>query len=183
MHSGPCGHPVNITSSDEYPLHGRLNLTTSAPLGNFIESQFGSWYQFLTVLGLISAILTMAVAILKDVLPQFRMLDSIKNAIGIVSVPAEGMIAILYWGLRAYDPKLLLQDDPKYRIPLPLDLSLYAATVLKPYAMPKIAICSHAVPAAILWIDFLLFSPPYSEKSRPLLLSGTCSLRRSTMSS
>lgn len=51
-------------------------------------------------------------------------LDYLKNTIGIISVPAEGLISVLYWGLRAIDPSLLMPPDPKYAIPLVLDLSL-----------------------------------------------------------
>lgn len=39
-------------------------------------------------------------------------------------MPAEGLISVLYWGLRAYDPALLVPPDPRFQIPLPLDLSL-----------------------------------------------------------
>lgn len=68
--------------------------------------------------------LTMSLAIVKDVIPSLRIVDHLKNACGIISVPAEGLIAVLYWGLRAYDPSLLVPPDPKFQIPLPLDLSL-----------------------------------------------------------
>ena len=30
----------------------------------------------------------------------------------------------------------------------------------------------HAIPAILLWIDFLFLSPPFSKKSNPLLLSS-----------
>jgi len=49
----------------------------------------------------------------------------VKNAIGIISVPMEGLISVLYWGITAYDPDLMVPPDPKYKIPLSLDLSLY----------------------------------------------------------
>ena len=68
--------------------------------------------------------LTTGLAIVKDLVPSLRFVDNLKNACGIVSVPAEGLIAVLYWGLKAYDPSLLVPPDPKYQIPLPLDLSL-----------------------------------------------------------
>lgn len=97
---------------------------------------------------------SMAVAIMKDLLPQMKVFDLIKNSLGIVSVPLEGLISVLYWGLRAYDPKLLVPPDPRYQIPLVMDLSL------------------HALPAFLLWIDFLFLSPPFSATSRPILLSG-----------
>jgi len=129
------------------------NMKAPSPLGNYITTQTGSWYQFLTVLGLCSAIITMSLAVLKDLIPSWKLLDVAKNTIGIVSVPVEGLISVLYWGLRAYDPALLVPPDPRYQIPLPLDLSL------------------HAVPALILWIDFLFLSPPFSKKSRPWFLS------------
>jgi hypothetical protein len=75
---------------------------------------------------LCSAIVTMGLAIVKDIAPSLHFVDHLKNACGIVSVPAEGLIAVLYWGLKAYDPSLLVPPDPKYQIPLALDLSLCA---------------------------------------------------------
>jgi len=51
-------------------------------------------------------------------------LDYMKNTLGIISVPAEGLISVLYWGIRSYDPKLMLPPDPRFQIPLALDLSL-----------------------------------------------------------
>ena len=55
-------------------------------------------------------------------------MDNLKNAVGIVSVPTEGVISVLYWGMRAYDPSLLMPPDPRYQIPLALDLSLFVMT-------------------------------------------------------
>ena len=45
---------------------------------------------------------------------------------GIISVPAEGLISVLYWGIRAYEPALMAPPDGKFIIPLALDLSLLA---------------------------------------------------------
>lgn len=50
--------------------------------------------------------------------------DFLKNSLGIVSVPLEGLISLLYWGIKAYDPSLMVPLDPKFHIPLQLDLSL-----------------------------------------------------------
>ncbi|KAK9898777.1 hypothetical protein P389DRAFT_193797 [Cystobasidium minutum MCA 4210] len=130
------------------------SLKTPSPIANFIQNQYGTWYQFLTVLGLCCAMGSMAVATLKDLLPQVKAFDVVKNSLGIVSVPLEGLISVLYWGLRAYDPKLLVPPDPRYQIPLVMDLSL------------------HALPALLLWIDFLFLSPPFSAASSPILLSS-----------
>ena len=100
------------------------NLSQPSAIATYISKQTGGWNQFLTVLGLKSAIVTMALAALKDLLPGLRVLDTLKNAFGLVTVPLEGMIAVLYWGLKAYNPDLLMPPDPRFRIPLALDLSL-----------------------------------------------------------
>lgn len=42
-------------------------------------------------------------------------------------MPTEGVISVLYWSMRAYDPSLLMPPDPRYQIPLALDLSLFVA--------------------------------------------------------
>ena len=43
---------------------------------------------------------------LMNVLPSA--FDTIKTALQIIIVPAEGIVSVLYWGMSAYDPSLLV---------------------------------------------------------------------------
>ena len=67
----------------------------------------------------------------------------------------EVLISVLYWGLRAIDPKLVLPEWAE-ELPFSIDFSF------------------HAAPAIALVLDLLFFSPPYTVGALPALgLSGT----------
>lgn len=81
-------------------------------------------------------------------------LFQMKNILSVASAPMECLISLLYWGLRAIDPKLVLPD---WAPPLALSADL----------------SFHAMPAISLVIDLLFFSPPYTIAFLPALgLSG-----------
>lgn len=58
----------------------------------------------------------------------------------------------------AIDPALLVPPDPRYAIPLALDVSL------------------HLLPALFLWLDFLCFSPPMSDAVHPGIIATVATL-------
>ncbi|WPH01368.1 Hypothetical protein R9X50_00421100 [Acrodontium crateriforme] len=120
---------------------------------NPINDSYGWHMQYLTIIGLSLATATFAVGLLAD-LTLSRLLFRLKNVLSIASAPMECLITILYWGLRAIDPSLVLPD---WAAPLALtdDFSF------------------HLVPALALVIDLLFFSPPYVIAALPALgLSG-----------
>ncbi|KAK5107975.1 hypothetical protein LTR62_000520 [Meristemomyces frigidus] len=120
---------------------------------NPINESYGWHLQYLTIIGLSLAAITFTVGLLADLTMSPR-LFAFKNALSVASAPMECLISMLYWGLRAIDPKLVLPD---WAPPLPLltDLGF------------------HAVPAVSLVIDLLFFSPPYTIAFAPSLgLSG-----------
>ncbi|KAM0754999.1 membrane protein [Meredithblackwellia eburnea MCA 4105] len=133
-----------------------------SPASDFMKNQFGGHWAFLTVLGLAVSTATFAIALLKDIFPHIKAFDLLKTALMVVIVPAEGIIAILYWGMTAYDPTLLVPPDAEFQISLFLDIGL------------------HALPALFLWTDFLLFSPRMSKEVNPLLVSAMCLLGYTT---
>ncbi|KAL8276275.1 hypothetical protein RQP46_011303 [Phenoliferia psychrophenolica] len=133
------------------------NLFAPSAVTTFMETQFAGHWGFLTVLGLAVSTITVAVSLLKDAFPSVQAFDTIKTALQIMIVPAEGMVSVLYWGMSAYDPTLLVPPDADFQIPLALDLGL------------------HALPALFLWIDFLAFSPRMSKDANPLLICACTS--------
>ncbi|EMC91055.1 hypothetical protein BAUCODRAFT_160624 [Baudoinia panamericana UAMH 10762] len=120
---------------------------------NPVNDSYGWHLQYLTIIGLSLATITFAIALLADITLS-RRLFAFKNWLSVASAPMECLITMLYWGLRAIDPKLVLPDwaPPLSRI---ADLSF------------------HAAPSIALVTDLLFFSPPYTIAFLPALgLSG-----------
>ncbi|KAL1304601.1 hypothetical protein AAFC00_003570 [Neodothiora populina] len=120
---------------------------------NPVSEAFGSHWQHLTIIGLSLSTLTFLVGLLAD-LTLSRRLFTLKNVLSVASAPLEVLISILYWGLWTLDPKLVMPD---WAIVLPLHVDL----------------AFHAVPAIVLVLDLLFFSPPYAVGALPAFgLSG-----------
>ncbi|PNS17713.1 UPF0641 membrane protein [Sphaceloma murrayae] len=114
---------------------------------NKINESYGWHFQYLTIIGLSLTTFTFATGLLAD-LSSSRHLFTIKNILSIASAPMELLISLLYWGLRAIDPRLVIPPDLP-QLPLLADMSF------------------HLAPAALLIVDLLLFSPPYSISVLP----------------
>lgn len=102
---------------------------------------YGWHFQFLTILGLSVSLIAFVIGILSDLTLSSTLFD-MKNAICIVATPIEVLISLLYWGLRAIDPSLLMPDD--------MSIAL----------LPDMGF--HLAPAVFLTIDLVLFSPPWT---------------------
>lgn len=102
---------------------------------------YGWHFQFLTILGLSVSLIAFAIGILSDLTLSSTLFD-IKNAICIVATPVEVLISLLYWGLRAIDPSLLMPDEASIAL------------------LPDMGF--HLAPAIFLTIDLVLFSPPWT---------------------
>ncbi|KAK3677817.1 hypothetical protein LTR78_002667 [Recurvomyces mirabilis] len=119
----------------------------------YSNTSYGWHLQYLTIIGLSLAAVTFFIGLLAD-LTMSRWLFAAKNALSVASAPMECLISMLYWGLRAIDPKLVL---PGWTPPMALHTDLGF----------------HAVPAIALVTDLLFFSPPYTIAFVPALgLSG-----------
>ncbi|KAI5479679.1 hypothetical protein MNV49_003189 [Pseudohyphozyma bogoriensis] len=129
-------------------------LFAPSEIHDYMETQFGGHFAFLTVLGLSFTWITFAVSLAKDFFPRVKAFDLLKTWLSILVIPAEGIISVLYWGMTAYDPTLLVPAESKFQIPFRLDIGI------------------HALPAFFLWSDFLLFSPRMSTKANPAAVSA-----------
>ena len=103
--------------------------------------------QYLTIIGLFLATLTFIFGILADLTLSTRLFLA-KNAFSIASAPLEVLITLLYWGLRSIDPALVLPEWAP-ELHFGTDLSF------------------HFAPAALLLIDLLILSPPYTIAALP----------------
>ncbi|KAH7914977.1 FAR-17a/AIG1-like protein [Hygrophoropsis aurantiaca] len=131
----------------------------SLPIDDWISSQKGGHYQYLTIQGLAAAWLTMIVSILCDILSPNTVLRRIKRALLMIALPLTVVISIVYWSLLLLFPNLILQkeileNEPSsapaapnlVRIPLQVDLSL------------------HAAPFISMVADFALFEKEYTQR-------------------
>ncbi|CAB4392107.1 unnamed protein product [Rhizophagus irregularis] len=101
-------------------------------------------FQFthLTIVGLLFSLVAFVFALLYDLFSTVKVISFLKTWFMVVTVPLEGLISILYWGLIIYDETLLL-DKP--RLPILIDLGF------------------HLIPAVCLWTDFLFFTKEFRK--------------------
>ena len=101
---------------------------------------FGWYFQFLTVVGIATALITFVLGLAADVTLQNAFFKA-KNAVSTLATPLEVLVTLLYWSIRSHDPALLMS------------MELFEG--LTPW--PDIGF--HIAPAAFLALDFLLLSP------------------------
>jgi len=102
----------------------------------------------LTILGLAGATLTCTFGLFADLtLSPTSFL--IKNSLALCTTPLEVLISILYWGICAIDKRLV--------IPPEIQLS------------PLADVGFHLIPAVVLTMDLLLFSPPWTIHAIPAM--------------
>lgn len=119
---------------------------------NHINQAYGWHFQYLTIIGLLLATLTFLSGLLAD-LTLSPVLFHTKNVLSMCSAPLEVLISLLYWGLRAVNPELVVPKE--LELPLPPDLSF------------------HLAPSAFLVLDLLFLSPPWTITVGPAFgLSG-----------
>lgn len=103
--------------------------------------QFGGSFQYLTIIGLALACTSMVLGFLAD-LTLNEALFNAKNIVSVCSTPLEVLISILYWGISLIDKRLLFPEE--LQLPFLPDFGF------------------HAMPAIMLTLDLLLFSPPWT---------------------
>lgn len=108
---------------------------------SYINDSYGWHFQFLTIIGLSISTLTFIAGLLSDLTNSPRTF-SLKNSLSLCSAPLEVLISVLYWGICAIDPRLV--------IPPGVQLA------------PLADVGFHLMPAFFLTVDFLFFSPPWT---------------------
>ncbi|KIX94043.1 uncharacterized protein Z520_10380 [Fonsecaea multimorphosa CBS 102226] len=119
---------------------------------NHINRAYGWHFQYLTIIGLTLATATFILGLLADLTLSPRLFAA-KNVLSMCSAPMEVLVSTLYWGLRAIDPQLVVPKE--LELPLPADVSF------------------HLTPSALLLVDLLLFSPPWTITVLPAILLST----------
>ncbi|GLB35054.1 putative MFS general substrate transporter [Lyophyllum shimeji] len=123
-----------------------------------IGTQYGGHFQFLTIQGLVIALLTMVVSLLLDLFPSSQVLRKCKRALFIVAMPLSVVISTIYWTLLLLFPTLILPPQPSGSTPT-------ASADLLLYLPLEIDLALHATPALTLLADFILFETSYSKRS------------------
>ncbi|KAL8672672.1 MAG: hypothetical protein Q9168_002878 [Polycauliona sp. 1 TL-2023] len=140
----PKRHPLQRLSS---PALGLSSILHFAGLSSFAASNdsYGWHFQYLTIIGLTLSTTTFLLASLADITSS-RALFRLKTHFSTLATPLEVLITTLYTALICYDKSLVI--PPEFQLGLWADISF------------------HAVPAVVLTIDFLLFSPPWKVRGR-----------------
>ncbi|KAJ6446059.1 FAR-17a/AIG1-like protein [Purpureocillium lavendulum] len=105
------------------------------------DEAYGWHFQFLTIIGLAVSLLCFVSGAVADVTGS-RALFDVKNALAVLAAPLEVVISLLYWGISAVDPELLVDGD--FALPLAADVGF------------------HLAPAVFLTLDLVLLSPPWT---------------------
>ncbi|PSR99420.1 FAR-17a/AIG1-like protein [Coniella lustricola] len=116
------------------------------------QEEFGGSFQFLTIIGLALAFTSMIFGFFAD-LTLNKTLFRAKNIVSVCSTPLEVLISILYWGISLIDKRLLFPEE--LQLPLLPDLGF------------------HAMPAFMLVLDLLFFSPPWTIKFQGAVMLST----------
>ncbi|KAK8869955.1 hypothetical protein IAR55_000524 [Kwoniella newhampshirensis] len=136
-----------------------------------IGPQYGGFFQYLTILGLIATCIVMLLSTISDYLPGITFFRPIKRVFLLAALPVELVISSIYWSLVLLAPHLMFPASPDagsssepsssggqellFRIPLWMDISM------------------HLAPALALIADFFIlerkFRPPVSTYGALLL--------------
>ncbi|KAJ1309835.1 hypothetical protein OPQ81_006600 [Rhizoctonia solani] len=141
--------------------YGFMSLSTMAS-DEWISKQTGGHWQYLTILGLAAAWITMALSLVGDLFPSFQSVNETKRSLLMISLPTSIIVSCIYWTLMLAFPHLILPpivapsepaepssapEAPQfYRIPLKMDLAL------------------HLVPSLSLTLDFFLLERKYTAR-------------------
>nr|CDI55341.1 conserved fungal protein [Melanopsichium pennsylvanicum 4] len=137
-------------------------------LGNDKSNEYGGFFQFLTMCGLLSTTLTMGLALVFDLIGGPKALLWTKDLSMAISLPAEVMITLLYWSLLAINKELLMQPR---QIVDPANPGLVVRE--EPIAVPfSIDASLHAFPGIFLLVDFLLLSRQFPESISMVAVSA-----------
>ncbi|KAL6915153.1 hypothetical protein FSST1_012913 [Fusarium sambucinum] len=113
---------------------------------------FGWYFQLLTVVGLALSLVTFSLGLIADLAPD-NIISQAKDAIAVLATPLEVLIAVLYWSIRMHDPSLLMPED----------------LIIDP--LPDLGF--HLVPAVLLVLDFVLWSPRATITTRSMMSLST----------
>lgn len=112
----------------------------------------GHW-QFLTNLSLVYSLVVFVVGFIAHITKSER-LFSLKNNLHPIGLALESIVSIVYWPLRLFCLRLLVEDTSLYPIPMSADLAV------------------HLMPVVSLLIDYFIFMPRWTIKTKTAL--GIC---------
>jgi len=140
---------------------------------NIVNESFGWHFQYMTIIGLGLATITFAAGFLADVFDS-RRLFLLKNVLSICSTPFAVLISALYWGLSAVRGSQISTcvwtslSTPLYLRASQIDKKLVLPDFAPPTTVP-VDLGFHAMPAIMLIVDLLFFSPPWTVTALPTM--------------
>lgn len=138
-------HSLGIASFS-YNLHYLTTWKTA------VDDAYGWHFQFLTILSLIASLVVFGLGALADVTANTSLFRA-KNALSAIVTPLEFLVTLLYFGISAVDPTMVV--PPEFQIPLLVDLGF------------------HFAPAVFLSLDALILSPPWTASASTVMALST----------
>ncbi|CUA74973.1 hypothetical protein RSOLAG22IIIB_01608 [Rhizoctonia solani] len=128
----------------------------------WISKQTGGHWQFLTILGLAAAWITMALSLLGDLFPYSQSINGIKRSLLMISLPVSIIVSGIYWTLLLAFPHLILPPVGTSSEPAEPSSS---SEVPQSYRLPlKIDLALHLAPSASLILDFFTLERRYTAR-------------------
>lgn len=147
--SPPAAVALHLAAA--YAMYWGYTTMDVGQMGDWVRTQKGQHFQFLTIQGLGVAWLTMVVSLMADILPSKAAFIQVKRGLLLISMPLEATISSIYWPLIILFPHLLLPTS---------ESSAAAALITLPL---KVDLALHAVPGIALTLDFFLFEKRYTR--------------------
>lgn len=144
-----------LHASAAYVMYWGFVALDDAEVGQWIRSQKGQHFQFLTIHGLAAAWLTMVVSLIADAFPHQSVLRDAKRGLLMMSMPLAVTVSAIYWSLIAIARELLLMDEL-----LTSEHTAMAAYMRIPFGVD---LALHVVPGAALVLDFFFFERRYTK--------------------
>ncbi|KAH7340810.1 FAR-17a/AIG1-like protein [Rhizoctonia solani] len=141
--------------------YGFVSLGTIAS-DEWISKQTGGHWQFLTILGLAAAWITIALSLLGDLFPSSQSINGVKRSLLMISLPVSIIVSGIYWTLMLAFPHLIL---PPIEAPLePVEPSS-APEAPQFYRIPlKMDLALHLAPSVSLIVDFFVLERKYTTR-------------------
>jgi len=141
--------------------YGYMNLRT-VPFDKFIRAQKGGHSQYLTIIGLGMAFMTMIFGLGADVVPSITIFRRGKRVILMIALPVAVVVTTVYWSLYFLMPEMILKPLPDATTPEPDEIvpSSLGHTGLQRIPL-RIDLSLHAAPAIALILDFYFVERRY----------------------
>ncbi|PCH38129.1 hypothetical protein WOLCODRAFT_136059 [Wolfiporia cocos MD-104 SS10] len=144
-------------------VHGYRSLR-NVPFDAFIRTQKGGHGQFLTIIGLFMAVITMVSGLGSDLFPSLPIFRTVKRTVLMIALPVATVVTTVYWSLIFFAEELILRPMAQGKVPQPDESVPSSAGPTQLQRIPlSTDLALHAAPALALLLDFYLIERKYTR--------------------